>query len=169
MRFRIEHTFANVSVADYETLYFDEPFNTALCQDVKLARRLLERALTDGRLRRVATIGPQRELPRAVSKIIGSDRIEYTEHIDYQWGKYQGTWKTISSVLSDKVDCKGTFVFNQRNGGVMRVVEGEIAVKVFGIGGVVEKLIVSDIEQSYEKAATFTQRWIDAGRPMGSA
>ena len=33
--------------------------------------------------------------------------------------------------------------------------------KQVGVGKIVEKFIVADIERSYRDAATFTQRWID--------
>jgi hypothetical protein len=65
--------------------------------------------------------------------------------------------------MSEKVECAGTIEFRPVDGGVRRLVEGAIKVKLFGVGGMVEKLIVADIERSYVKAAAFTQRWIDEG------
>ena len=74
----------------------------------------------------------------------------------------RGTWKTISSLLTDKVDTKGSIAFAERGGAVERVVDGEIKVAIFGLGSIVEKFIVADVEKSYEKAAEFTQKWIDS-------
>jgi len=164
MRFRVEHVFKNITLAQYEKLYFDEDFNNALCKEVKLARTLVERNADDKHIHRVVTVGPDREIPAPAAKILGASKIEYTEHIDYDFGAYRGNWKTISSLMTDKVDTKGTFQFSDAGGGVRRVVDGDIKVKIFGVGGVVERFIVADIEKSYDRAADFTQKWIDAGK-----
>jgi len=164
MKFRVEHTFRGINLEQYESLYFDEDFNNALCTEVKLARSLQKRDLNGKHLSRVVTVGPDREIPPAAAKILGASKIEYTEHLEYDMGSYKGTWKTVSSLMTDKVDTKGTFAFREGGGGVVRVVEGDIKVKIFGVGGGVEKFIVADIEKSYEKAAAFTQRWIDDGK-----
>jgi hypothetical protein len=65
--------------------------------------------------------------------------------------------------MTDKVDSTGTFRFEPSADGVKRVIEGEIKVKVFGVGGVIERFIVADVEKSYEQAADFTRRWITSG------
>lgn len=161
MKFSVSHTFQNISLEDYEKLYFDEEFNTALCEAVKLARTLGTLNRTETTIHREVTVGPDREVPAPVAKILGASRIEYTEHLDYTLGSYKGTWKTISSLMTDKVHSAGTFAFKAKGNGVERIVDGEIKVKIFGVGGMVEKFIVADIERSYAKAAEFTQNWID--------
>lgn len=161
MKFRVEHTFTNITLQEYEQLYFTEEFNLAMCTAVKLARTLVERTVTDNHIHRIVTVGPDREIPPAAARILGAKKIEYTEHLDYDFGSYKGTWKTISSLLTDKVDTRGTFAFTERDGKVVRVVDGVIKVNIFGVGVVVEKFIVADIVKSYERVAEFTQRWID--------
>ena len=32
MHFRVEHHYEGISLAEYESLHFDEPFNVALCE-----------------------------------------------------------------------------------------------------------------------------------------
>ncbi|MBI5508530.1 MAG: DUF2505 family protein [Deltaproteobacteria bacterium] len=163
MKFRAEHSFRGISLADYEQLYFNEDFNAALCKAVKLARALEKRDLKDGKLSRVVRVGPDREIPPPVAKLLGASRIEYTEHLTYTFRSYNGVWHTVSSVFTDKIDSRGTFGFSAVKDGVTRVVEGDIKVKVFGIGGVIERFIVADVERSYKDAAQFTQRFIDGG------
>ena len=166
MKFRVEHTFRDVSLADYEELYFDEPFGIALCKAVKLRRTLEKRELKNGRMVRIVRVGPDRDIPPTVAKILGTSRIEYTEHVDYRMGSFHGTWKTVSSVFTEKVDAHGTFGFAEKDEAVVRVVEGSVDVKIFGLGGVLERFIVADVERSYNDAAHFTQRWIDSdGKP----
>ncbi|MEZ4272739.1 MAG: DUF2505 domain-containing protein [Myxococcota bacterium] len=161
MKFRVEHVFTNIALEAYESLYFDEDFNIALCNDVRLKRQLLSRDLDGDHLTRVVKVGADRELPPAAAKVLGANRIEYTEHLDYVFGRYRGTWKTVSSLMTNKVDTAGTFAFEEVPRGVRRLVEGEIKVKLFAVGSMIEKVIVADIDKSYNKAAEFTQRWID--------
>lgn len=164
MKFRVEHTFRGISLDDYEKLYFDEAFNIELCQTVKLARELLDLQNEGGTLRRVVKIGPERVLPMPAAKILGTDRIDYEEHLDYVFGSYRASWKTISSVMSDKIESSGTVVFSKAGAdGVTRVVQGDIKVRLFAVGKVVEKIIVAETEKSYTDAAQFTQAWIDKG------
>ena len=165
MKFHVEHTFQGVSLAQYEHLFFDEAFNIALCKAVKLARNLESRTVEGGRLERACRIGPDREVPAPVAKIIGAKRIEYTEHLDYTMGSFKGVWKTISSVLTDKVESAGTFTFEGRGNDVVRLVDGDVKVKIFGLGSVVERFIVADVERSYDQAAEFTRTWLKEHPP----
>lgn len=156
MKFRAAHTIHKISVADYETLYFDEAFGALLCQSVALRRKLISRQLDGNQLTRAVMVGPQREIPKSVAKILGCERIEYIEHIDYTLGSFAGRWHTVSSVLPDKVRSAGTFAFEPMGADVLRVVEGDIDVKIFGLGGLVERFIAADVQNSYAQAAAFT-------------
>ena len=53
-------------------------------------------------------------------------------------------------------------------GGVKRVLAGVIDVTLFGLGGLVEKVIVSNVEKSYDDAAAFTAQWLTAKRSRAS-
>ena len=160
MKFRVEHIIKNITLAGYEKLYFDEPFNIALCEAVKLRRGKASLEIHDGRLKRAVVVGPERELPGPIAKIVGADHVEYTEHVDYRMGSHHGTWHTVPSFMANKVESSGTFSFRDVPTGVMRIVEGEVNVKIFGLGSVIEKFIISDVEKSYGQAAAFTQDWI---------
>jgi hypothetical protein len=164
MKFSVEHTFRGITLAEYERLYFDEDFNAALCAKVRLSRQVKKNERTDSSVSRIVKVGPDREIPKPVAKVLGVDRIEYEEHIDYRFGSFRGRWQTIPMVLPNKVKSEGTFAFTEVPGGVRRLVDGDIDVRILGIGSVIEKFIVSDVERSYEDAARFTQGYIDEGR-----
>lgn len=162
MKFRTEATFRDISLQDFEKLYFDEDFNQAMCKRVNLSRTVVKLERDDEKLERVLRIGPDRELPGPVKKVLKADRLEYEEHITYRWGSYEAHWETIPSVLASKVDARGRVLFQEApGGGVLRVAEGDIQVKLLGVGGMVEKLVVADVEKSFKDAADFTQKWID--------
>jgi len=163
MHFRCTARFSGVTLAEYEKLYWNETFNVAMCKDLGLQRTPVANEDKDGTVRRVVKVAPEREIPAPVQKVLGGARIEYTEHAEYVWGSGAGTWKTVSSLLTDKVKSSGTFRFVEVPGGVERTVEGDIDVKIFGLGGLVEKFIVADVEKSYDKAAEFTRKWLNKG------
>jgi hypothetical protein len=168
MRFKAEHTFRGIDLPTYEKLYFDESFNVELCKATKLDRTLVKRETVGSRLVRAVKVSPEgREIPGPVAAVLGSAKFEYTEHLDYELGKYAGKWRTEPFVLKDKILSSGTVAFAAVPGGVRRVVEGDIQVKIFGVGGVIERFVVSDVERSYGKAAEFTQAWIDAKKHVG--
>lgn len=160
MKFRCEHRFNGIGLADYEQLYFDEDFNIALCGQVGLQRTLLSREIVGGKIHRVVKVAPERQIPPAAAKILGSAKIEYTETVDYVFGSGRGTWFTVSSLMTEKVDCRGSVHISGDSGYANRVIEGDVTVKLTFVGGVVEKFIIDDVQKSYDKAAEFTRNWL---------
>ncbi len=161
MKFRTEAKFDHISLEDFEELYFNEDFNQAMCKRVNLSRIVVRMERDDEKLDRVLRIGPDRELPTAVKKVLKADRLEYEERLSYRWGSYEAKWETVPSVLASKVDARGSIKFQKAGDGVLRIADGEIQVKLLGVGGMVEKLVVADVEKSFKDAADFTQQWID--------
>ena len=160
MKFRCEHRFQGISLYDYERLYFDEEFNVALCRQVNLQRTLISRDESNGRVKRVVKVAPDRQIPAPAAKILGASKIEYTETIEHTFGAGKAVWSTVSSIMTDKVDSRGTVAFAASGSDVVRTVEGDVTVKITFVGGTVERFIIDDIEKSYEKASEFTRNWI---------
>lgn len=160
MKFRCEHRFLGLTLAEYEAVYFDEEFNVALCKAVNLQRSLISIDTTNGRLRRVVKVAPDREIPGPAAKILGTNKIEYTETIEYTFGSGRATWSTVSSVMTDKVDSRGTVSFSAIGGQMVRTVDGDVTVKIPFVGGTVERFIIADIEKSYDRASDFTRTWL---------
>ncbi|MEC9466617.1 MAG: DUF2505 family protein [Myxococcota bacterium] len=162
MRLSVEHVFEGLSLPQYEELYFAEDFNQGLCENVALVRELIEKSETNGVLRRVVSVSPDRTIPPAVSKVIKIDKLEYREIIEYELGQYRGTWNIEPAIFGNKFKAGGSFEFKDAPGGVSRALWGDISVKIFGVGGLVEKAIVSEVERSYGVAADFTRDFISA-------
>jgi hypothetical protein len=62
----------------------------------------------------------------------------------------------------DKITIGGTLDFEAAAGGVKRILAGVIDVTLFGLGGLVERVVVSNVVKSYDDAAAFTAQWIAA-------
>jgi hypothetical protein len=164
MRFRIEHTFRTIDLPDYESLFFDEAFQSAMGEGVKIDRQLVRLDRQPGRITRHVRVAPDREMPAPVAKLLGGRRLAYTEELDYEPGRYRGTWRIVPGIAADKITVGGTLAFEPVSGGVRRVLVGDIEAKLFGLGGLVERVVVSNVESSYDDAALLTQLWIDEGR-----
>lgn len=160
MKLRAVHDFMGLSLESYEALYFSEEFNKGLCESVAL-ERTLEKLEDDGKtIHRIVGVCPDRTIPAPLAKVLKTDKIEYQEILTYQRGKYIGEWKTVPPFLSDKFLASGQFRFEAIDGGVRRIMEGDITVKLFGVGGLAEKVIVSEVESSYDRAAAFTVEYL---------
>jgi len=165
MKVRIEHVLQGIDLAGYEELYFDEPFHTALAEAVKIDRKLLRLDRGAERIVRHVRVQPQRDIPAPVAKLLGGKRLAYIEELEYEVGRYHGTWRIVPPVLADKIAIGGTLDFEAAAGGVKRVLAGVIDVTLFGLGGLVEKVVVSNVVKSYDDAAAFTAQWITGGSP----
>jgi len=162
MRLSVEHVFEGLSLPQYEELYFAEDFNQGLCENVALVRDLIEKTEINGVLKRVVAVRPDRTIPPALSKAVKIDKLEYRETIEYELGQYRGTWSIQPAIFANKFKAGGSFTFKDAPGGVSRALWGDISVKVFGVGAMIEKAIVTEVERSYGVAADFTREFIGA-------
>jgi hypothetical protein len=161
MKFDVSHTFEGISAADYEVLYFDEAFNVALCEAVKLGREVLKIERSDAKIVRHVRCTPNRDIPAPVAKLIKDNGFKYVEELEHEVGRLRGRWVVKPNLFPEKVDVKGTYEFiSAGEKRVTRVIHGAIDVAVFGIGAVVEKFVVDDVKRSYDQAAEFTRGWL---------
>lgn len=167
MQFRATHVFAGISAAAFEALYFDEAFNDALCRHARLKRTLVSLTRDGNVLRRAVRIVPERTLPAPAAKLLGTEHFGYVEHVSYTYGALRGSWRIEPAVLADKVKSAGTLHFEPEPeaDGVRRVVAGDVAVKIFGLGGTIERFVVADVQKSYDEAATFTAQYLTQHPP----
>ncbi len=164
MKFHLEHTFKNVDLAAYEAIYLDETFNRALMPIAELkSREELERREEGRRLFRKVKVVPQRNLPAVVKKLVNGDIVSVEESW-FDRDKHRIEWQQHLSILPGKLRVAGSVEFVPVSGGVRRVLTGDVDVDVFGIGKIIEKTVVDNLKETYDKIALFTQKWIDEGR-----
>jgi predicted DNA-binding protein with PD1-like motif len=146
-----------------EKLFFAEHLNKAICADLGMHRTLVLRQEQEGELHRQVSIRPQREIPGVIAKLLGDRQVEYTEHMHVRFGTLRGTWRIVPGLFADKVKAWGTVQFSEVEGGCNRIVEGDVEVKIFGLGTLIEKFVVHDIERSFTRAAQFTNQQLRSG------
>ena len=162
MKYVIEQTFEGLTPAEYETLFFDETFNVALGEAMKLGRTLVKLERTPERIVRHVRCEPKREPGSPSSRFLGDSRAGWFDELEYEVGKFHGRWRTVPSVFTEKITTNGTLEFIATPSGVKQRLSGEVSVGIFGVGRMIEKTIVTGIEKAYVAAAKFTAEWVKA-------
>lgn len=161
MRLYIEHVFERVTLAGYEALFFDEEFQHAQGEALKLGRELVKLDRTPGRIVRHVRCEPAREPGSPADQAFGTSRAGFLEELDYDLRAHRGTWRTIPNVFTERVRTTGTLEFAEIAGdSVKRICRGDVKISLFGFGGIVERMIVAEIEKSYAATAEFTRQWL---------
>ncbi len=159
MQLVIEHALAISSCEAFEAVFFDEPFNVALGEALQLGRVLMRLERTTDRVVRVVAYEPRRD-NASPAEARGRSRRGFVEELDWDLRTHCGTWRTVPNAFADRVRSAGTIDVSMRGAEVVRVVRGELVVKLFGFGGRVEKLIAAEMARSYARSATFMREWM---------
>lgn len=155
----VRHTFP----CDPETfwrMYWDDDFDAMMRRESTVERELLEQREVGGVLIRRVRFTPQRELPGPAAKVLGSKKLIYEQENRWDREASRMNWRVVPTVLPGKLDAKGTFVVKPAAGGCEQIVDGEITVNVMFIGGQIEKAVVAEVEQSYDKMAVVAREWL---------
>ncbi len=147
----------------WKEVFFDDDFNQGLYVErlgFPLWRIEERHTDPDGTLRRVVRIEPKAEAPAALRKLVG-DSIQYVER--GTWSPSDGRYRfTIEpSKLADKFETRGEIWAEPAGEGrIVRVARQRIAVKVFGVGKVIEGFLERETRRSFQIGADFTKQWI---------
>jgi hypothetical protein len=160
MHVTIEHVFERIVVGDFVSLYFDETFNDALSKELKLGRHLVRFDQSDKRIVRHVCYEPAREAGHAIDHAYGSSAASFVEELDYDRATRRGTWRTVPNKWADRVRNAGTIEFAAAGPSTRRRVEADVKIKAFGFGGIVERMVVAEIEKNYAATTAFTRAWL---------
>jgi hypothetical protein len=162
MKYTIDQEFRCESVERFAAVYFSETFNEVVAIELGLKeRRLVEEEPVEGeRVRRRVRMIPSVQLPGALKKLIGDHEINYDEVSTYD-PKSHALEFYIDSAARDRLEVKGTIRFVKTASGVRRLIDCEANARVFGVGGLIERLIESEVKKSYETIAKVMQRYLD--------
>ncbi len=158
MEFRIENTFDAPPEKVWE-LIWDREFEKELQRAMNLEELKILEEIDEGDtilIRRKVT--PRISIPASFKKLIG-DKISYIEENRIKKGSYYFDWTIKLNTLGDKVDAKGKFwVEPYGENGARRIIEGNIKVKLFGVGKGIEKLVVNNMKENFTKASEIMNR-----------
>lgn len=163
MRFELIHRFA-VSPREYIEAVTAPGYDDFVALRLSLReRREISRDDTAPVVRRTVRVIPERDLPPAIAKLTGGKTLAYDETIELDLRTGRGTWQVLPGLLQGRVTAGGSFVLDADDvsGGCVRTVEGDISVRIFGAGGMVEKFIVAQVRESYDQGADVVREWIE--------
>lgn len=160
---RIVHRFDCDETTFWDRVFFDKEFNRNMyLNHLQFENwQITEQVETETTISRTVAVTPKvGDLPGAVKSLIG-DNLSYREigTFDKRTRHYQLT--VVSSVLSDKLSVQGdTWVEPLSAHQCDRIFEAHVNVKMFGIGSIVEKRLIADLQLSYNAGAVFTAEYL---------
>lgn len=159
----VEHTFNCSEETFWSKIFFDEDYNRRLFNErLKFSLwREVKREDRNGQVHRVVEAAPPiGDLPAALKTVVG-EGIKYEERGVYEPAARRYTVDVVPSRLADKIQVK-VQITTQADGPerCRRIVHGSVSAKIFGVGGLLEKKLIADMEKSYAKSAEFTNAYI---------
>jgi Protein of unknown function (DUF2505) len=165
MKFSVEIVTRGVDYGRFRRAYNSEQFNREVAQAAKLKERtLLEHVKEpDGKERKRIRIVPNVSLPAAVQKLFPNGQFSYDEVTVLDPQARTATY-AIETPIGDKIQVTGHAKYLEEGGGVRLLFEGEANVKIFGVGSLVERYLVSEVTARYALVQGLLQGFIDQGR-----
>jgi hypothetical protein len=160
---RIEHVYDCSEDTFWNRLIFDEEYNRRLFREALgfPQHELVKSEDTDTHLKRVVQVTPKlSEMPGPIKKLIG-DSLSYREEGSFDKKARRYSLTIIPSKLADKMTVTG--VIRTESLGdkkCRRIFETTVKCDIFGVGGMVEKRLIGDMEASYAAAARFTNQFV---------
>lgn len=159
MKLHVRHTFPCDPDTFWE-MFWDDSFDEMLQRGSSVHRELLDRHEEDGIIVRRVRFTPQKELPGPAAKVLGTSKLVYEQENRFDRANSRMTWRVIPTILPGKLDAHGTVVVRPIEGGCEQVIDGEITVNVRFIGGQIERAVVAEVEQSYQRQAEVAREWL---------
>jgi hypothetical protein len=161
--FRIEHTFDCSEKTFWDQVFFDNEYNRRQFSEALRFSLWKELSREDkgGEIVRVVQAAPPvDDLPGPLKTVIG-ESAGYEERGTFVKAKNQYLAKVVPNRLADKITIEVKMWTEARGDkSCLRVAEASVTAKIFGVGGMLEKKMLADMEKSYVKSAAFTNQWL---------
>ena len=159
MKLSVQHTF-DCTPEEFWEMYWDEAYDEMLTADSDVVREIVSEREEDGIIVRRLRFTPNKELPRAFAKLLGTNKLVYEQ--ENRWNRTASTmtWEVIPTVLPGKLTARGTFSVQPHGSGCIQTVDGDISVNVRFIGGQIEKGVVEEVRKTYERTGRLTRDFL---------
>ena len=162
MKVTISHEFNCDADTFWNKVFFDPEFGQAVYKGelgFPQYEVIEDRDEGNERVRRIRVM-PKQEAPAAVQKLVGG-AFSYVEEGRFDKTTKRYRFRVVPSAMGDKIRTDGELrVETLGPKKIRRLVDMTIEVKIFGIGGMVEGFVSKSTQDSYARAAAFTNRWI---------
>ena len=143
-------------------VHVDREFNEKLYREVLgfPEFNIVDQQETEREIRRRCVGQPKMNMPGPILKLLGPS-FRYTEEDTFDKASSVWRWKTIPSVLADKMRHEGLMRLEPiGDDRVRRVAEIMIEAKIFGLGGLVESSTEKELRQGWDASAVFMNKWL---------
>lgn len=159
----IHHVYECDEDTFWSDILFDQDFNRRLFLE-HLAFEQWEVARfeeSDSEIRREVVIRPVTgDLPKPLVALVG-DNLGFREEGVFDKQRRRYTFSIIPNRLRDKLHISGEIHVEPRDGQRSeRFVRLEVEAKIFGLGSVIEKRIIADTRESYDKGHAFAKKML---------
>lgn len=109
---------------------------------------------------REMTVTPKLDVPAAVAKLLGP-KLGYTERGTFHVAKERWTYQLVLNVLSEKIRMGGEVTVEPLgNDRCTRISKMWVEVKIFGVGGMVEKAAEKNMRDGWDRSAHWINGWL---------
>jgi len=158
----IAHEFTTDVDTFLAKIFFDHEFNRQLyLVQLGFPEWLILNETDNGsEIVRQVKVSPKQDAPGPVQKLLG-DRFSYIEDGKFDKATKQYRFKITPSSMAERINTSGVMrIETIQPKRIRRVIELDIEVKIFGVGGMIESYTAKATKESYDKTATFTQKWL---------
>lgn len=152
MKLKLEHRF-ECTPEQYWEIVADHEVDLEMAAASDGEYELLFEHDEDGITTRRQRIIMNRELPAAMTKVLGSDRIGYELETRIDNKASRSEWTITPLVLPDRISGAGVAVVTATKDGCLRIIEGDLKVRVPILGKKMEERLVADVSKSYDRSA----------------
>jgi hypothetical protein len=147
----------------WSKLFFDEAYNRALFEGALKFEswKLIRSEDSEKTITRVVDAVPRvGDLPGPIKRLI-KNGAGYREDSLFDKATQRCTATVHPASLADRLTIKGvTFTERVSDKQCNRVFLANVKADIFAVGGMLETLILDNLEKSYRKAARFSNQWI---------
>ncbi len=160
---RVEHVFKCSEETFWTKVFFDDDYNRRLFQEILKfpAWRVAKSEERGDEVHRTVEASPPiGDLPGPLKAVIG-DNAGYEERGVFNKATRRYRVQVVPNRMSDKISVV-VEMWTEPMGDQQckRLARATATAKIFGVGGMLEKKLLSDLERSYEKSAAFTNTFV---------
>jgi hypothetical protein len=160
---RIEHTYDCSVDTFWDRIFFDDEYNRRLYKEALgfPGWEVVKKQDKGNTVEREVDVTPKLgDLPGPIKKVVG-DNVGYREVGEFDKSAKRYRIDIVPNKLADKLTVKGELWCEALGENkCRRIFAAKVTAKIFGIGGMLEKRLVADMEHSYAVGARFTNEFI---------
>jgi len=147
----------NCEPADYWNMYFDEEKRRVLETEGGgvIGYKVLEKTEQGGKVMQRVELIERNDAPKPIRKLFG-ETTKLFEETNWQEGSETATVNFRPEKMADRVKMTGAIRVSSAGEGKCRVViDWDLTVKIFGVGGMLEKMMAKEIPARAEKLVKY--------------